>query len=63
MQLPLEPDDRLLHRCRHRGPVALWPILAVIGIVLGTAALGAAITTDTRDFSARHGSVLRTHAL
>ena len=63
MQLPFEPDDRLLHAQRRRRPVALWPLLAAIGIVLGTAALGAALTTDTRDFSARHGSVLRTHAL
>ena len=63
MQLPFDPNDQLLHTCRHRGPVALWPLVAVIAIVLATAALGAAFATDTRDFATRHGSVLRTQAL
>lgn len=63
MQLPLEPNDPLLHQHHRRGPVALWPLVAVIGIVLASAMVGAAFTTDTRDFAARHGSVPRTHAL
>ena len=63
MQLPLEPNDPLLRQHPRRGPVALWPLAAAIGIVLASAALGAAFTTDNRDFAARHGSVPRTHAL
>ena len=63
MQLPIEPNDPLLQQHRRRGPVALWPLVAVIGIVLASAALGAALSTDTRDFAARHGSIPRTHAL
>ena len=63
MQLPLEPDDPLLRRHRQRGPVALWPLLAAIGIVIAGAAFGAAFSTDSRDFAARHGSVPRAHAL
>ena len=39
-------------------PGALWILAAVIGVVLGGAALAASLTTDTRDFAARHQSVL-----
>lgn len=39
-------------------PGALWILVAVIGVVLGGAALAASLTTDTRDFAARHQSVL-----
>jgi hypothetical protein len=39
-------------------PRALWILVAVIGVVLGGAALAAAFSTDTRDFAARHQSVL-----
>ena len=48
---------------RAGNPIALWLLVAMIGIVLGGAALAASLTTDTRDFAARHGSVLATRAL
>lgn len=55
------------HQCnecgRPRGPVALWMLAALIGIVLGTAAIAAAFTTDTRDFAARHHAVHGKYAL
>lgn len=62
MELHFDPDPASFPR-RRRGPVALWALLAVIGLVLGAAALAAATATDTRDFAARHGSVLGTRAL
>jgi hypothetical protein len=48
---------------RPRGPVATWMLAALIGLVLGAAAIAAALTTDTRDFAARHPSVHLRHAL
>ena len=48
---------------RDRGPVALWLLVALIGVVLGGAALVSALATDSRDFAARHGSVPSTSAL
>ncbi|MEP7262282.1 MAG: hypothetical protein ABI669_13825 [Usitatibacter sp.] len=62
MDFPNSPEDRALER---RGPnrLALWLMVAMIGFILGGAALAAACTTDTRDFAARHASVLRTTAL
>lgn len=48
---------------RARGPISLWMLAALIGIVLGTAALAAAFTTDSRDFAARHQAVHGRHAL
>jgi hypothetical protein len=38
-------------------PVAAWMLVALIGVVLGVAVLGAALTTDTRTFAQRHASV------
>jgi hypothetical protein len=38
-------------------------LAALIGLVLGAAAIAAALTTDTRDFAARHPSVHLRHAL
>ena len=61
MDFPFNSDPCAFER--HRGPVALWALAAFIGIVLGAAALGAAMVTDTRDFATRHGSVLATRAL
>jgi hypothetical protein len=46
-----------------RRPIAVWLLVALIGLVLGAAALAAAVSTDTRDFATRHGTVLRTQAL
>jgi hypothetical protein len=60
MDFPFNPQHP---PCRRRGPVALWALMAFVGIVLGAAALGAAMVTDTRDFAARHGAVLGTQAL
>ena len=48
---------------RARGPIALWMLAVLIGVVLGTAALAAAFTTDSRDFAARHQAVHGRHAL
>lgn len=48
---------------RARGPVAIWVLVAIIGVVLGAAALLAAVTTDTRDFATRHATVLESRAL
>jgi hypothetical protein len=38
-------------------------LAALIGIVLGSAAMAAALTTDTRDFAARHPAVHGKYAL
>lgn len=56
MDFPYTPHDGAERRAR--GPVALWLLFVLIGVVLGGAALVASLTTDTRDFAARHGSVL-----
>jgi hypothetical protein len=48
---------------RVRGPVAVWVLIALIGVVLGGASLASALTTDSRDFAARHVGVLKTTAL
>lgn len=61
MELHFDPTGSFERR--RRGPVALWALLALIGLVLGGAALAAANVADTRDFAARHGSVLGTRAL
>jgi hypothetical protein len=63
MDFPFYPDDSAYELSRRRGPVDVWALLAVIGLVLCAAALGAASVTDTRDFAARHHSVLATQSL
>lgn len=62
MDSPFYGDPELARRGA-RGPVAIWVLLAVIGIVLGTAAFLAAVTTDTRDFASRHATVLASRNL
>lgn len=62
MDFPYAADDPALAQ-RARGPLAAWLLVALIGLILGAAALAAAFTTDTRDFAARHGTVLQTRAL
>ena len=42
---------------RRRSPLSVWAPLAIIVAVLGAAAVASAMSTDTRDFAARHGSV------
>ena len=62
MDFPYTPDDRALERRTHN-PLAVWLLMALIGFVLGGAALAASCVSDTRDFATRHGSVLATRAL
>jgi hypothetical protein len=62
MDYPFSTDESALQR-RSRNPVAAWLLVALIGFILGGAALAASFVTDTRDFAARHGSVLATRAL
>jgi hypothetical protein len=61
MDSPFYGDPELGRRAR--GPVAIWILVAVIGVVLGTMSILAAFTTDTRDFAARHRTVLESRAL
>lgn len=61
MDSPFYGDPEMARRAR--GPVAIWVLLAVIGIVLGAAAFLAAVTTDTRDFATRHATVLASRNL
>lgn len=62
MDCPFCPDGRE-YLDRPRGRLSLWAPLAIIALVLGTAALAAANVTDTRDVAARHGSVPMSRAL
>lgn len=59
--LPLTPDDSLVPR--RRGPVPVWMMVALVGVVLGTAVALAGVVTDTRDFAAQHAVVLPSRAL
>ena len=61
MDYPFAPGDDASPRIRK--PVSAWFMVAVIAVVLGGAVLVASLSTDTRDFAARHGSVLKTQAL
>ena len=61
MDSPFYGDPEMARRAR--GPVALWLLVAIIGVVLGTAAVFAAFSTDTRDFATRHSTVLESGAL
>jgi hypothetical protein len=61
MDTPFYGDPEMTRRARV--PVALWLLVAMIGIVLGAAAILAAVTTDTRDFAARHATVVQERLL
>jgi hypothetical protein len=61
MDSPFYGDPELARRAR--GPVAIWLLVAVIGVVLGGVSILAAYSTDTRDFAARHATVLGSRAL
>jgi hypothetical protein len=61
MDSPFYGDPELARRAR--GPAALWILLAVIGVVLTGVSVLAAFSIDTRDFAARHGTVLESRAL
>ena len=61
MDSPFYGDPELARRAR--GPAALWILLAVIGVVLTGISVLAAFSFDTRDFAARHHTVLESRAL
>lgn len=61
MDSPFYGDPGMARRAR--APIAIWVLIALIGVVLGVAALLAAVTTDTRDFATRHATVLESRAL
>jgi hypothetical protein len=61
MDTPFYGDPEMARR--GRGPVAIWILVAVIGIVLGGLSILAAFSTDTRDFASRHHTVLESRAL
>jgi hypothetical protein len=56
MDSPFYGDPELTRRARV--PVALGLLIALIVVVLGAAALAAAVTPDTRDFATRHATVI-----
>lgn len=51
-------NDRCEAERHVRRPGAIWILVVAIGVILGAAALAASVTTDTRDFAAKHHSVL-----
>lgn len=61
MDSPFHGDPALARRAR--GPAAIWILMAVIGVVLAGASVLAAFSVDTRDFAARHHTVLESRAL
>ena len=61
MDSPFYGDPAMARRAR--APVAIWMLVAVIGIVLGSISILAAFAVDTRDFKARHSTVLESRAL
>jgi len=61
MDSPFYGDPEMARRAR--GPVAIWILAAVIGVVLGSISLLAAFSHDTRDFAHRHSTVLESRAL
>ena len=58
MDAPFYGDPEMARRAR--GPVAIWILIAVIGVVLGGLS---PYSTDTRDFASRHATVLESRAL
>ena len=61
MDTPFYGDPEMARRAR--APVALWVLFTIIGVVLGGAAILAAVTTDTRDVSQRHATVIQERLL
>lgn len=59
--LPFSPDDSLVP-CTH-GPVRVWMLVALIGLILGLAMAAAGMVTDERSYAEKHGVVLRSQAL
>ena len=60
-RLPLSPADSLVPRAR--GPVPVWIVVALVGLVLGLAVAAAGVVTDERSYAQQHGVVLRSQAL
>lgn len=56
-------DERCEAERRVGRPSAMWLLAALIAVVLGGAVLLASITPDTRDFAARHQSVLKARVI
>jgi len=44
-------------------PAAAWVLVAIIGVILGAAALAASLSTDSRDYAAKHQSVLKSRVI
>lgn len=61
MDSPFYGDPEMARRAR--GPVAIWLLLTLIGVFLAAVSILAAFATDTRDFAARHHTVLESRAL
>jgi hypothetical protein len=61
MDQPFYGDPAFARRAR--APVALWILAVLIVTVLGAAVLATSAVPDTRDFAARHGTVLESRAL
>jgi len=55
--------DLRLPNPRRRGGALTWLSVALAGVVLGAAALGCALTIDSRDYTARHTASFGIRAL
>lgn len=63
MDSPFTPKDLDRMPCRRGALPPVWVPIAVIVAVLGLAAWGASSVADTRDFSAKHSTVLKRMSL
>jgi hypothetical protein len=63
MDSPFNPQHLDHIPCRRGRTVPAWIPIAIIAGVLGLTAFAASQVTDTRDFAARHGTVLKRTAL
>jgi hypothetical protein len=62
--MDFRPDrDGCCEAPRPAKPALAWILVAIIGVVLGGAALAASLSTDTRDFAAKHHSVLKSRVI
>lgn len=56
-------DDGCCEAPRAARPAAMWILVALIGVVLGGAAILGSLSTDTRDYAAKHQSVLKARVI